>query len=154
MRHVIALYKRNIGKTGFDFYSKCSHIFLLKQVVSTNSRLNQTHMRAFQLFVNVDSSLGRVDYSLLSDQNLLIEGFDDVTKRRYKDSEGMYLDVCEWPHIKCDDDEKVIHIDIQTEGCSGSLDICHFPPEVNVVKIRPRTTSKITGSVDLAHLPH
>ena len=82
-------------------------------------------MRAFQLFVNVDSSLGRVDCILLSDQNLmelLIEGFDDVTKRRYKDSEGMYLDVREWPHIKCDDDEKVIHIDIQTEGCSGSLE--------------------------------
>ena len=62
-------------------------------------------MCAFQLLVSVDPSLGRLDYSLLSDQTLmemLIESFDDETKKKYQDGQGMYLDICEWPKIKCD----------------------------------------------------
>ena len=49
--------------------------------------------------LSVDPSLGRVDYSALSDQTLielLIDGFDDVTKEKYQDNEGTYLNVCEW----------------------------------------------------------
>ena len=59
----------------------------------------------------MDPFLGRLDYSLLSDQALmemLIEGFDDETKKKYQDDHGMYLDVCEWPNITCDEDESVI----------------------------------------------
>ena len=49
-------------------------------------------MCAFQLLLNVDPSLGRVNYSLMSDQTLmemLIEGFDDGTKKEYQDDDGM-----------------------------------------------------------------
>ena len=53
-------------------------------------------MRASQIFLLVDLSLGRVDYRLLSDQalmELLFEGLDDKTKQEYQDPEGVYLDV-------------------------------------------------------------
>ena len=67
-------------------------------------------MCAFQLLLSVDPSLGRVDHSLLSDQTLmemLFDGFDDKTKNKYKDNNGMYLDVCKWSRITCDDDHRV-----------------------------------------------
>ena len=66
---------------------------------------------------------------------MLIDGFDDETKKRYKDSEGMYLDVCKWSLIKCDDDEKVIHIGIDNENLSGSVALRYIPPKVIIVNI-------------------
>ena len=96
-------------------------------------------MCAFQICITVDSSLGRVDYSSMSDQTLmemLIDGFDAKTRRRYKDSDGMYLDVCEWSNIKCDDDQRVIEIDIENKNSSGSVEFFYVPPKVNAVNIR------------------
>ena len=113
-------------------------------------------MCAFALFLSVDPSLGRVDYSLLSDQTLmemLIEGFDDETKNKYKHSNGMYFDVCEWPCIECDADERIIEIDIDSEDVSGSLEIRSVPPKVKVLDISSWCNSQLTGSVDLANLP-
>ena len=72
-------------------------------------------MCAFQVFLSVDPSLGRLDYSLMSDQALmemLIEGFDDETKQDYQDKHGMYKDVCDWFPITCDEDERVVEISI------------------------------------------
>ena len=70
-------------------------------------------MFALQQLLSVDPSIGRVDYSLMSDQTLmemLIDGIDDNTKNKYKDNDGIYLDVCEWACIKCDEDQRVIEI--------------------------------------------
>ena len=113
-------------------------------------------MCAFQLFLSVDPFLGRLDYSLLSDQALmemLIEGFDDETKKKYQDDHGMYLDVCEWPKIKCDEDESVIDIDINSINMSGTIGLCYVPPKVKLLEINWGSGSKLTGSVDLACLP-
>ena len=43
---------------------------------------------------------------------MLIDGFDDETKKRYQDKHCIYLDVCEWSCVRCDEDESVIGIDI------------------------------------------
>ena len=54
-------------------------------------------MCALEIFLSVDPSLGRVDYSLLSDQTLmemLFEGFTDKARKQCQDNDGMYLDVC------------------------------------------------------------
>ena len=117
-------------------------------------------MCAFQLFVSVDPSLGRLDYSLLSDQALMemsIEGLDDETKKNYQDEHGMYLDVCEWPNITCDEDESVIEIYIDSSHVTGSIEICYLPPQVRVLSISPWRTemhnSELTGPVDLTNLP-
>ena len=60
-----------------------------------------------------DSSISRVDYNSLSDQTLmemLIDGFDDESKRTYQEKDGTYLDVCEWSLVVCDDEESVVEI--------------------------------------------
>ena len=113
-------------------------------------------MRVFQLFLSVDPSLGRVGYSLLSDQTLmemLIEGFDEETKQEYQDDNGMYLDVCEWSCIECDDAQRVIRIEIDSEDLSGSIEICYLPPNVKYIIISSLCKTQLRGSADLTHLP-
>ena len=113
-------------------------------------------MCSLQLFLSVDPSLGRIDYSLMSDQALmemLIEGFDDESKKRYQDSHGMYLDVCELSRISCDDDERVVEIALDSGSITGSLELCYVPPKVNDLSIRSWGKSELTGSANLARLP-
>ena len=112
-------------------------------------------MYAFELLLTVDPSLGRLDYSLLSDQALmemLIDGLNDKSKKEYQNKHGMYLDVCEWSCVKCDDDERVIEIDIESHHARGSLELRYVPPKVKVLK-KTWPLSKLTGSVDFTHLP-
>ena len=114
-------------------------------------------MCVFQLFLCADPSLGRVDYSSLSDQTLmemLIECLDDETKAEYQDTDGLYLDVCDWSCTKCDDEERVIEISLESPQVSGSLELCYVPPNVKVIKARSMWNhSKLSGSADLTHLP-
>ena len=103
-----------------------------------------------------DPNLGRLDYSLLSDQALmemLIDRFDDESKEEMQDVNGMYLDVCEWECVKCDGDRRVIEIDIDSSDVSGSLELFYVPPKVNEIYVRSMFNSKLTGSVDLTRLP-
>ena len=113
-------------------------------------------MSAFQLFLSVDPSLGRVDFSSMSDQTLMeiiMEGFNDRTKKEYLDIDGMYLDVCAWRCIECNDEQRVIKINIHTPVVSGSLEICYVPLKVRVLSIRPLwVNGNLKGSVDLDHL--
>ena len=114
-------------------------------------------MCVFQRVLTVDLTLGRVDYSLLSDQTLmeiLIEGIDDQTKKQYQDKHGMYLDVCEWSCIECDDDERVVEIGLGFGRISGSIQLRYVPPKVKILKMSsPWMGGELTGPVDLAHLP-
>ena len=109
------------------------------------------------MLLSVDPSLGRVDYGLFSDQTLmemLLEGFDDETKKTYKDNDGMYLDVCEWSCVTCDDNQRVTEVDIDSSNIVGSLELCYAPPKVKEFRVNPPWDgSKMTGSVDLTHLP-
>ena len=113
-------------------------------------------MYAFHLFISADPYLGRLDYSLLSDQALMemfIEGFDEQTKKTYQDKHGMYLDVCEWSCIECDDDGRVVEVDIGIADMSGSLDLFYVPPKVQELYVGSGHKSDLTGSVELEHLP-
>ena len=113
-------------------------------------------MCVLQLFLSVDPSLGRLDYSLLSDQALMeifMEGFGDDIKNRYKDIHGMYRDVCEWLGIQCNDDQRITQIGIISKCVSGSLELCYLPPKVNLLGICSWGESKLTGSVGLTQLP-
>ena len=108
------------------------------------------------LILTVDPSLGRADYSTLSDQTLmemLIGGFDEEAKKEYQDIDAMFLDVCEWPGIECDDDERVVEIEIDSRHILGSLELSYAPPKAEVLSISSWARSKLTGSVDLARLP-
>ena len=121
-----------------------------------SSRFITIQMCASQLFLSMDPSLGRVDCSLMSDQTLmemLLEGLDEETKKEYQDSEGMYLDVCTWPCVTCDDNERVIGIRITRFYLNGLLELCYVPPKVKVLEIVVFDSSGLTGSIDLARLP-
>ena len=110
-------------------------------------------MRAFQLFLSVDPSLGRVNYRLLSDQTLmemLIDGFDDEAKHAYQDLEGMYVDVCKWSGIKCDAKERVIEIRKDSHHVNGPIELCCIPTNVKGLGI---IYCALTGSLDLTRLP-
>ena len=113
-------------------------------------------MCVFELLLSADLSLGRVDYILLSDQTLmemLIDGLDDETKKKYQDNNGIYLDVCEWSVVKCDDALNVIEMQIFSEDISGLLDLCYVPPKVKVLYIGQMPGGELTWSVDLTQLP-
>ena len=114
-------------------------------------------MCAFQLFFSVDPSLGRVDYRLFSDQTLMemfVDGFDDSTNKMLQDNEGMYLDVCKWSCVTCDDDHRVIKVDMERPDVGGSLELRYVPPKVKLLRIGlPWMNGYLEGSVDLAHLP-
>ena len=123
-------------------------------------------MCGFQILLGVDASLGRLDYSLMPDQALmemLVEGLNDKTKEKYQDKHGMYLDVCEWSGINCDAHQRVIRIymeytesiymDVSSENARSSLELCHVPPKVKVLKIISKPRGKLTGSADLTQLP-
>ena len=101
------------------------------------------------------ASLGRLDYTLLSDQTLmemLFEGLNEESKKGYQDEKGMYLDVSEWSCVKCDDDQRAIEIRIDSGHVSGSLALRYVPPKVKALKIIS-AENRLTGSVDLTQLP-
>ena len=118
-------------------------------------------MCSFQLFLSADPSLGKVDYSLFSDQTLMemfVDGFDDEARKENQDNDGTYLDVCTWSCITCDDDERVTQIHMNNRDISHPLETFYVPPNANVANtlpwlIRPRSRRIMTGSVDLTHLP-
>ena len=132
-------------------------MFLYVQIFPlVSSRFITIQMCASQLFLSVDPSLGKVDYSLMSDQTLmemLIEGFDTESKKKYQDTDGMYLDVCTWPWVICDDNERVIGIRITRFYLYGSLELCYVPPKVKVLAICVLGKSGLTESIDLTRVP-
>ena len=104
------------------------------------------------LLHSIDANLGRVNFNSLSDQTLmemLFEGFHKESNRIYQDRNRMYIDVCEWPCVKCDSDNNVFEISKRGK-ISGSLQLCYIPPKVKLLRILCR---KLTGSVDLTRLP-
>ena len=109
------------------------------------------------MILSVDPSLGRVDCSLMSDQTLmemLIDGFDDKTQKKYQEYDETYINVCIWPCITCDEDERVIEINMDSINIIGSIQLCYVPPSVKDLKIRNRwRPGKLSGSIDLSQLP-
>ena len=84
------------------------------------------------LFVtNIDPNLGRVDINMLSDQTLmelLVEGFNEESKRNYHDQTGAFLDVCDWPNFFCKDDGRVTSFD-SFEEIGGTIEFAYLPPK-------------------------
>ena len=109
-------------------------------------------MCATQIILTVDPNLGRVDLHSFSDQTLmemLIEGFTEETKQRYKDERGVYLDVCEWESVRCDEAASVVEIQ-EYNGLRGSLQLAYTPAKVR--KIHTSDT-ELSGSIQLTNLP-
>ena len=109
-------------------------------------------MNSIILAQTIDPNLGHADYSSFSDQTLmemLLEGFDEKTRQVCQDIRGTYIEVCEWPCVKCDADGSVIEIS-QRDNVSGSLELRYAPPKMRKFEM---TWKHLTGSIDLTQLP-
>ena len=80
--------------------------------------------------------LGRFDSNLLTDQSLmemLVEGFHDEIKEEYQDENGMFLDVCQWRGVGCDDAQNVTSV--SGFRCHGLIALDFIPPKVALFKM-------------------
>ena len=88
-------------------------------------------MHAVAFLQIADSHLGRVDYTSLSDQTLmelLIEGIEEESKRTYQNDDRTFKNVCEWPRVQCDSEERVVRFK-GTPNMKGAIELTHIPPK-------------------------
>ena len=104
-------------------------------------------------FPCIDSSLGKMDPSMLSDQarmELAVTGLTDESCEEFRDNEGVFLDACEWVATKCDSDGNVTGLCLETTYW-GTLCLDFFPQSLNDIRIS--CNGNLTGTVDTALLP-
>ena len=109
-------------------------------------------MCPFPLILTVDQSLGRVDFGSLSDQMLmemLIEGLTEESKKAYQDAHGMFLDVCVWPGVSCNEEEQVVRMQNVSRG-EGTLFLSNLPPNMtDFVSL----SAQLSGTLETSALP-
>ena len=84
-------------------------------------------------FSFIDPTLGRLDYESLSDQaclELVIQNLEEFTKKKYQNTSGHYLDVCDWCGVQCDGNSNVIDF-AWRESFSGTLSLEFLPKGIN-----------------------
>ena len=98
-----------------------------------------------------ESQFGRLDYALLPDQALmemLVDGFSETIKERYLDKNGMFLDVCDWGGVVCDDDANVKCV--ESFYGDGSISLEFIPPKVGAFFMN---VAKLSGTFSASTLP-
>ena len=109
-------------------------------------------MTSFHLILTIDSHPGCDDYSFLSDQDLmevLIDSFAAEARKRYKDNNGEYLDVCKWPRVACDAANRVVSVkDIR--GTAASISLSNIPSKLQYFEL---CRSSLSGTLETAALP-
>ena len=105
--------------------------------------------------LTADPSLGRIDYSLLSDQALMEILFDGIrtdNDASIRDENGNFNDISEWNYIKCIGDS-VSEIKIHGSHISDKQFPFEFiPPRVTV--FQTGVSSNLHGTLDPSVLPH
>ena len=81
----------------------------------------------------IDPALGRLDYHLLSDQTLmemLIDGIWQKDKEKLFDTNGNFIDACEWMGVKCEGDRVTHIIALHMEFRRKMFPFWYIPPLV------------------------
>ena len=102
--------------------------------------------------LSADADLARVDFSSFSDQTLmetLIAGFFSMEKQKCQDSDGLFLDACEWSFVTCDADESVIAVK-KSGGMGGSASLSHMPAKVGLFQMKEGSHA---GTLETSFLP-
>ena len=104
------------------------------------------------LLLTIDANLGRVDIRMLSDQTLMemmIEGLGTEAKGQHQDSDGMFLEVCKWPSVHCDNDGNVTEFELMEES-GGTIDFSFIPPKCEFLYVE---SSNVSGTLETSSLP-
>ena len=80
---------------------------------------------------------------------MLFEGFDEDSQKKYRDKDGMYINVCKWDCVECDDNGRVVKLTVR-RYVSGSLHIRYIPPKVKLLDI---SSKQLKGTIDYAEFP-
>ena len=104
------------------------------------------------LLLTLDPHLGRVDISTLSEQTLMemvVENLSDDTKKAFQDENEMFLDVCKWRIVECDEDGQVVRC--QT-SCSlgGTIQLSFLPRQIFDLALE---MTDLSGTLDTSALP-
>ena len=110
-------------------------------------------MHFLHLFQSADSHIGRVDTEALTDQarmELFIGGLVDSSKATFLDSNGDFLDVCEWEEVLCDPDGHVDRVDF-VQPLTGELNFRFVPHSVTSLNLHYHPD--LCGTLETESLP-
>ena len=102
-------------------------------------------------FLTTDINLGRVDVRSFSDQMLmemLFEDFTDFAKKQVQDKDGMFLPVCEWIGVECDEMGSVNIV--QQAPSDGPISLQYIPPNTVTFEMY---YGDLHGTLETADLP-
>ena len=98
------------------------------------------------------STLGRCDVQSLPEQTLmelLVENTTESTREKFQDSEGVFLEVCGWSVVTCNENEQVVEVNF-TRDHDGHYDTSFIPPHVTKFEI---FAADATGTLHTEGLP-
>ena len=104
------------------------------------------------------SSLGRLEYTMLSQQaqmEIFVCGLDEAFRKSLQDPNGAFLDVCDWPAVRCDTDENVQSLS-SWDAWGGIANFDFLPPKLerlNFYGHRRDVKGTITGTMNIGLLP-
>ena len=102
----------------------------------------------------IDAALSRADTALLPDQvlmELLVEPFATEAKKRFLDADGVFLDVCEWHDVECDESANVIKVNWWWEDFCSTIELHLAPQKIESLLL---SYNGLKGTVDLTRLPN
>ena len=87
------------------------------------------------LVFTVDPTLGRLDFSLLSDQARMEMVFAEVAREElatnmHVDEHGEFTDVCAWKGVTCDGGDHVTALSFFLYCADGTLSLAYLPPSI------------------------
>ena len=100
----------------------------------------------------IDSALGRIDYTTMSDQclmELLIEGLEEDWKVPFEDSNGDFRDIEEWDALTFSAEGKIEGI-LMFNRAGGSIAFQYLPKSVKEVDF---SECELSGTVEASLLP-
>ena len=105
------------------------------------------------IFVTIDPSLGRLEYDSLSDQarmEIFISPISENLQKKLQDTNGNFLDVCDWYVVECDAEGNIdiIQLHISEEDTKSPI-FSYIPPSVRIFNYKGAKECSFT----LADLP-
>ena len=111
------------------------------------------------LLSTVDSSIGRIDYEMLTDQQameIFIAEIDEKFQKKLQGGDGNYFPVLQWKDIAeidltCDSNEHVV--EMHAFALKGTVSLDALPRKLQKCTVVGQGKNRVEGTVDTATLP-